>query len=159
MIRTVKMSRYAGKLVRIGVWSRAKQLKHPETLKVGTPFDDYRRFKFEYETDEPKIDELLKNEYLRRWQRQRDRYLENIRHKEQDPKKKYPIYRKPVVRPAEKTELPRKRSKKYAHVKPKVNTYLNQPKMNEPDENSGAVNESSQTENEVNDTVNLNKAQ
>lgn len=152
------MSRYAGKLVRMGVWSRAKQLKHPETLKVGTPFDDYRRFKFEYETDEPKIDELLKHEYLRKWQRQRDRYLEGLRHKEQYPKKKYPIYRKPVVREPEKTQLSQKPSKKYAHIKPKVNTYLKKPKMTE-SEKSGTVNESSQTENELKDNVNLNAAQ
>lgn len=107
------------KIVKQGIWSRAMQIKHPDSIKMPNPFEKCKPFKPSYDKDiAVNINRLLNGDYHRMWKEEHDAYLTNRNSKIKPPKRDFPIYRKPIQVPEEPKKA--SRSKKYANVKSKV---------------------------------------
>lgn len=111
------------KVVRRGIWSRATKVTYPDLIKFPDPFGDHKPFKPTFDKKiTPNMRDLLNMGYLRMWNEQHEAYMLKRGSIFVPTKKHFPIYRKPVKKPEEPKQIAP--TKKYAHVKPKINTYL-----------------------------------
>lgn len=116
-------------LVRKGIWSRAVPAGNSHTsnaIKLSNPFVNEKPFRPSYERDNyVDINRLYHYDYHRVWTQERNEYIKKRNLKFELPKKQFPIYRKIIIAPSDtKSDLTKTTNKKYAHVKPKVETFF-----------------------------------
>lgn len=117
-------------LIKTGIWSRAipSMKARVGSIKIYNPFVGAKPFTPSYEKEQrADMNRLYHNDYQRVWTQEREEYLrENLpKRKDEIPKKKFPIYRKVSKIQCEiKPDSSKLTNKKYANVKPKVETYL-----------------------------------